>query len=48
MTHLLKILDADAAEHGVEALVFSRPFLRVLVQVPHKVAFKTLIPLKLQ
>lgn len=47
-TYLLKILDAHTAEHRVKALVFSCPPLRVLVQVPYKVAIEPLIPLELQ
>ena len=46
--HLLKILDADAAEHSVEALVLKCPPLRVLVQVPHKEAVELLVPLQLE
>ncbi len=48
MTHLLKILNADTAEHSVKALVLDRPPLRVLVQIPYKEAVQLLVPLQLQ
>ena len=46
-SHLLQILDADAAERSIHAFVFQSPSCGVLVQVPHKETVHLLVARKL-